>query len=553
MEQKNEYSDHKSNKKINFETNLKMTKYLKESSSSSSFSHQVLRDPLHKISQRLMILSCMSNTDSAHKLLIKRRYFIRKLEFLSENGFHTPKFKHCKHIRRRYISYLDIDSNTYLKNLQLTKKLKSLSQFRCTVYTKEPCKAVKRVWKTICSNSMRVLKIEYPYLADVSVLFRTLTYHKTLEVLFYERLYSNFVMKKQLYKPLGNTERHQRLWEKTYSDSLRALRIYKSLFDQGNIEGLVFKSKTLQTLEIESNNETEDESLSKLIPKLALIRSLKALSFKFSECYTQQFLFNLLLNLQNFEKLQELTLFTPLCIPSPLSFGNNISLKDLQVLNLAISQTQRGHGHSEGGAELVNSHYEFFSHLYLPKLRHLAVVLENSSSLNSEQVSGELRHFLKFLANLSPTLESLSIQCYGSSLEYFEWEHILGVIGGLENLQRLELSEISYFNNFCLGMVSQTISKLCKLKRLYLKPVTVIKKRFLNLFVESILSHPSLDSLYLSVNKFSVNHTQSLLNKLKEFWLKTKFDGLKDQYEAEFVKKNKGSILGNLFYRFSGW
>jgi len=532
-----------------------MTKYIKEPSTS----HQVSRDPIFppppKISQRLMILSCTPNTDSAHKLMIKRRYFIRKLDFLSENGFHTSKFKHCKHTRRRYLSYLDVDSNTYLKNLQLTKKLKSLSQFRCTVYTKDPCKAVKRVWKTICSRSIHVLKIEYPYLADVSVLFKILAYHKNLEVLFYERLYSNFVIRKQLHQSLGNTERYRRLWEKTYSYSLRALRIYKSLFDQGNIEGLVFKSKILQTLEIESNNETEDESLSKLIPKLASIRSLKALSLKFSECYTQQFLFNLLLNLQSFAKLEELTLFTPLCIPSPLTIlnvGNNISLRELQVLNLAISQTQRGHGHSEGG-ELANSNYEFFSHLALPKLRHLAVVLENSSGLNSEQVSGELKQFLRFLTNLSTTLEYLSIQCYGSSLEYFEWEHILGVIGGLENLKGLELSEISYFNNFCLGMVSQTISKLGKLKRLYLKPVTVIKKRFLNLFVESILSHASIDSLYLSVNKFSVNHTESLLNKLKEFWLKTKFDGLKEQYEAEFARKNKGSILGNLFYRFSGW
>jgi len=520
-----------------------MSKQIKEYSSQDNEIYFSSFKPKVNIAQKLYILPCIPNSDLAHRLFRKRRYFTRRLDFFSENT--SSKFNHCKHTRRKYVSCLDIDSKTYLKNLQLTKKLRSLQQFRCTVYTKDPSKTVKRVWKTLCSRSIHALKVEYPYLADTSILFKILASHRNLEVLFYERLYSNFMIRKQSH---ANMKRHRKLWE-----SLKVLKIYKSLFDQGEMENLIFKSKILQTLEIESNNEIEDESLSKLIPKLTSLHSLKALFLKFSECYTQQFLFNLLVNLQHLQNLQELTLFTPLCIPSPLTVlnDNHIQLTNLRVLNLAISQTQRGHGHSEAGE--ASNFYEFFSRLRLPNLQHLAVVLENSPHINSDQVSRELQYFLRFLTGLSPTLEYLVIQCYGASLEYFEWEHILATIGTLENLKGLELSEISYFNNFCLGLISQTISKLKKLQRLYLKPVTVVKKKFLNLFIDSVLSHETLDSLYLTVNKFSINHTQSLLNKLREFWLKTKFDGLKEHYHREFSLKNKSSILGCLFYRFSGW
>lgn len=502
----------------------------------------------HKIPNRLFILYCIPYNKKSFRLFQKRKYHMQKLNFSTDPLIPS---RILNHTRKSYITSFEVFAKEYFKYLYINKSLKSLKEIRFAAYDKNPNKTIKKAWRMIHIKGIKSLAIQSPNLNDTSAIFKVISYHKCLTELVYERLYNSVLNPPGKHR--ANIRRYVGLVESQLAKSIEVLQINMSLLDTQDLESFIFKFSNLKRLHLESNSEMEDEALRKLVQKLGSLNLLSHLSLIYSECYSQQFLLNLLDDLGNNSQLKDLSISMSLCLSQNIKnqFISSEQFYGLQTLNLILSQSDRGQENQNIGA--INF-YEFFNRVSFPLLKHFRVHLESSfiGKSSNDDPSG-LDSFLKFLSSLSWSLESLNIRFWGPSLEYFQWEKILGVIGTLGNLQDLELSEISYFNNFCIGLVTKVIGNIKGLKRLWLRPVNVTKTRFIKSFVDMVNMHESLSSLHIMINKFSAQYARILLRKLKELDLRTNCEGNIEQYREVFNQKAGNFILSPFFYNVAEW
>ena len=520
-----------------------MTKYFKTTSQDRSYPDLLERPDL--IPKKLFLLSCVPSNPTSFKLLRKRCYICKKIE-LSTTSF-PQKIHILRKSKKSHVTQLETYVREYFKYLDIWKHSKTFNSIELTVFSKYSNRIARKVWKTMYATSIKSLTIEYPYQAHPSALLKLLIFHRHIENLSYERLYSTFVLSAESPWKV-NLKRYGELWERRFVESIRTLRLYMGFISTTYLEALVLQLKNLQILELESNNESEDDALINILPKLKKLSCLEKLSLTLSECSTQPLLLKILQELQAL-KLKDLTVLVPICRSSDSS-KYNVHFPSLETLNLAISQSHSGHRSYMFQTDL----YNFFSNFSFSNLKKFTIILEKYPSLKKNQISDELESFLGFLLTLQPTIKHLIVRFNGKSLEYFEWERVLEVIESLEHLESLELSEISFSNNFCIGLVAKVIDHLPKLKRLYIRPVTLSKTRFLETFVDKVVAHQSLQILHLMISSFSSIYVKPLLQKLKEFKLRTELN--EDEgviCTNAFTKKNQNTVLGPLFFGYTRW
>ena len=503
-----------------------------------------------KIPKHLLILFCIPHNKTSYHLFQKRNYCVKKVNFSLDP---LASRRVLNRTKKTYITSLEVFAKKYFRYLDINKSLKSLREVRFIAYTKDPGKTIAKAWHTIHTHNITSLAIESSSCGDSSAVLKVISYHKNLKDLIYERLYNNFTIVSLFNQDASNIY-YSNLVETLLSRNLKTLHINVSLLRLQDVEPFILKFKGLTQLDLESNSEMEDESLRKLALKLKDFDGLSKTSLIFSECYSQQFLLNLLTELGEITELRDLTISIPLgleqYIKSPLVSSNQF--RNLEALNLILSQTDRGYDHCEMISE--GGFYEFFSQVSFPFLRHFRVHLESTFITKSSSLSSDaLGSFLKFLSSLNQNLESLHIRFWGPSLEYFQWEKILNIISTLQRLRDLELSEISFFNNFCIGLITKVISSIKGLRRLWLRPVNVMRTKYLKSFVDAVVTHETLSSLCLMVNKFFIELAERLLRKLKEFSLKTNCDGGIEEYRELFRMRIRSSILAPAFFSINEW